>query len=129
VDVEGFEFLGYRFIGDRKYPRAKSENKFKEAIRQHTRRTNAHSMQVICSLIRPIQKGWFEYYKHSYKTVFNALDAWTRRRLRSILKKRDKRRGIATTNEDNRRYPNALFNSYGLFSLAVAHRELCRSLK
>ena len=129
VDEVGFEFLGYRFIRDRKYPRAKSENKYKEAIRQHTRRTNAHSMQVICTKLKPIQKGWFEYYKHSYKTVFSTLDAWTRRRLRSILKKRDKRRGIATTSADNRRYPNALFNSYGLFSLTVAHKELCRSLK
>jgi RNA-directed DNA polymerase len=129
VDVDGFEFLGYRFIGDRKYPRAKSEKKFKDSIRQQTRRTNAHSMQTICDRLRPIQKGWFEYYKHCYRTVFNPLDAWTRRRLRSILKKRDGYRGIATTSEDNKRYPNKLFNSYGLFSLAVAHRELCRSLK
>lgn len=129
VDVEGFAFLGYQFIGDKKYPRAKSEMKFKDSIRQHTRRTNAYSMQVICDLLRPIQKGWFEYYKHCNSYIFKKLDGWTRRRLRSILKKRDKRIGIATVHEDNKRYPNKLFNSYGLFSLVVAHRELCRSLK
>ena len=128
VDVEGFEFLGYKFIRGTKYPRTKSEQKYQDAIRQHTRRSNAHSMQVICDRLRPIQKGWFEYYKHCNSYTFKSLDSWTRRRLRSILKKRDGRRGIATVHVDNRLYPNKLLHSFGLFSLEIAHSKLCQSL-
>ncbi|MDD2229834.1 MAG: group II intron reverse transcriptase/maturase, partial [Candidatus Cloacimonetes bacterium] len=62
------------------------------------------------------------------RNSFPDQDGWIRRRLRSILKKRDKRRGIAT-NIENRRYPNHIFDSCGFFSFVKAHRELCQSLK
>lgn len=129
ADVDIFEFLGYKFVQGMKFPRDKSIKKFRDNIKKHTQRFNPYSMQTIINKIKPIQRGWFEYYKHCHKNTFSDVDGWTRRRLRSILKRREKRRGIATTHKDNIRYPNKIFDSYGFFSMARAHRELCQSLK
>ena len=129
ANTDPFEFLGYKFKLGKRYPTDKSLKKFRDKIKKYTGRSNGHSMHTIIENIKPIQRGWFEYFKHSNKYIFETLDGWTRRRLRSTLKKRDKRRGIATTVKDNIRYPNKIFDSYGFFSLSKAHNELCQSLK
>jgi RNA-directed DNA polymerase len=129
AEVDPIEFLGYRFSKGKKYPKDKSIKKYRDSIRKHTRRTNSSSLAQIIKKITPIMRGWFEYYKHSYKTTFPAIDGWTRRRLRSVLKKYEKRSGIATTYRDNIRYPNKIFEDAGFFSLTKAHQELCRSLQ
>ena len=128
AEVDSIEFLGYRFFKGKKYPKDKSIKKYRDSIRKHTRRTNSSSLAQIIKKITPIMRGWFEYYKHSYKTTFPEIDGRTRRRLRSILKKYEKRSGIATTYRDNIRYPNKIFEDAGFFSLTKAHQELCRSL-
>ena len=120
VDEEGFEFLGYRFIRHRRFPRKKSMEKFKDAIRSKTKRTSGRSMQAIIADVNRTLRGWFEYFKHSRRTTFPALDAWIRGRLRSILRKRHGRRGRAR-GLDHHRYPNRLFAELGLFSLTAAH--------
>lgn len=128
------EFLGYRFVKSKnydqtkliwKFPKDKSIKKLRDSIRKHTKRTNGKSLKQIIEKINPIIRGWFEYYKHSYKTTFLSIDGWIRRRLRSILKKFEKRKGIATTYKDNIRYPNKIFEDAGLFSTAETHRQLC----
>ena len=90
------EFLGYRFVKSKdydktkliwKFPKDKSIKKLRDSIRKHTKRTNGKSLKQIIEKINPIIRGWFEYYKHSYKTTFLSIDGWIRRRLRSILKK------------------------------------------
>lgn len=124
-----FEFLGYRFEKGMRFPTDKSQARFKDKLRKLTKRNNGKSLNQIIAELKPIQRGWFEYYKHSYKSTFEALDGWTRRRLRSIQKRREGRRGIATTNMDNIRYPNIIFDNCGFFSLARAHKQLCKSLK
>jgi RNA-directed DNA polymerase len=129
AETEAVEFLGYRFYKGKKYPRQKSINKFRDSIREHTRRNNAHSLESIIDKIKPIQRGWFEYYKHCSKTVYPDMDGWVRRRLRSILKRRNRQKGVATTYADNFRYPNHIFDTAGFFSLTKAHQELCQSLK
>ena len=128
AETDSIEFLGYRFYKGKKYPKMKSLNKYKDSIRKHTKRTNSQSLSQIIAKITPIMRGWFEYYKHCHKTVFPNIDGWTRRRLRSILKKYDKRKGIATTGRDNIRYPNQIFEDVGFFSLTKAHQKLCQSL-
>ncbi|MFN9605312.1 MAG: reverse transcriptase domain-containing protein, partial [Planctomycetota bacterium] len=60
VDVEGFEFLGYRFIKHRRFPRPKSLVKFKDAIRSKTRRTNGNSLQAIIADVNRTLRGWYE---------------------------------------------------------------------
>lgn len=129
TEIDIFDFLGYRFKKGMKFPSDKSIKKFRDNIREHTKRCNAHSLQTIIDRIKPIQRGWFEYFKHAHRNSFPDQDSWIRRRLRSILKKREKRRGIATIREDNKRYPNTIFDNCGFFSLVRAHNELCQSLK
>ena len=120
VDEDGFEFLGYRFLKHRRFPRKKSLAKFKESIRGKTKRTNGHSMQAIIANVNRTLRGWYEYFKHSWRTTFPTLDGWVRMRLRSILRRRTGRRGRGHA-RDHQRYPNAYFAELGLFSLAAAH--------
>ena len=96
---ESFDFLGYRFDRGRRWPREKSRKKFRDTIRAKTRRTNGHSLKVVIEDLNRTLKGWFEYFKHSGKTVFPDEDRWIRGRLRSLLRKRSggKGRGVATT--------------------------------
>jgi RNA-directed DNA polymerase len=125
VDEEGFEFLGYRFIRHRRFPRQKSLKKFKEVIRSKTKRTSGRSMQAIIADVNRTLRGWFEYFKHSWRTTFPELDGWIRGRLRNILRKRHGRHGRAT-GLDHQRYPNHLFAELGLLSLTAAHTRECQ---
>ena len=129
VDVDGFEFLGYRFIKHRRFPRKKSLAKFRETIRGKTKRNNGQSLQAIIANVNRTLKGWFEYFKHSWKTTFPELDGWIRMRLRSILRRRRKRRGRGSHISDNKLYPNTFFAENGLFSMTAAHTRECRSAR
>ena len=120
---EGFDFLGYRFERGKRWPRDKSLMKLKDALRAKTKRTNGQSLEYIVADVNRTLRGWFEYFKHSYRTTFPSVDGWLRRRLRSILRKRSKRRGISR-GLDHQRWPNAYFRERGLFSLETAHRAL-----
>ena len=125
VDEEGFEFLGYRFIRHRRFPRKKSLMKFKDAIRSKTKRTSGRSLQAIIADVNRTLRGWFEYFKHSWRTTFPEIDGWIRGRLRSILRKRHGRQGRAR-GLDHHRYPTRLFAELGLFSLTAAHARECQ---
>lgn len=127
VDDEGFEFLGYRFIKHRRFPRKKSLEKFKDSIRGKTRRNHGESLQAIIATVNRNLRGWFEYFKHSWKTTFADLDGWVRMRLRSILRRRRKARGRGSRIADSRLYPNKLFAELGLFSMTAAHARECQS--
>jgi RNA-directed DNA polymerase len=124
---EGFEFLGYRFVKHRRFPRRKSLVKFRDAIRAKTARTAGRSLHMIVADVNRTLRGWFEYFQHSHRTTFPELDAWIRMRLRSILRKRQggSGRGRGT---DHHRWPNAYFNAQGLFNLTTAHAEFSQSL-
>lgn len=133
VDIEtsSFEFLGYHFCmtkgQHRHWPRKSSAQKLKETIRRKTKRTNGQSMEAIIKNVNLTLRGWFGYFKHSYKTTFPVLDKWIRGRLRSILRKRQGRRGRGR-GSDHQRWPNAYFADCGLFSLVTAHQKACQSL-
>jgi len=122
----GFDFLGYHFERGYRWPRPKSLKKFKDKLRVHTRRNNGQCLQVIISRANRVTRGWFGYFKHSHHTTFPRLDKWLRMRLRSLLRKRDKRRGRARL-PDNQRWPNAFFAAQGLFSLVTAQAQLRQS--
>lgn len=123
----GFDFLGYHFERGYKWPKKKALQRLKDTIRSKTKRTNGNSLAVIINEVNRTLKGWFEYFKHSHQSTFRDLDGWLRDRLRSILRKRQKRRGRARS-EDRVRWPNEYFTSHGIFSLTVAHRRICHSL-
>lgn len=122
----GFDFLGYHFERGRHWPSKKSLNKHKDAIRHQTRRTNGKSLQEIIKKVNQVRRGWFEYFKHSYRTTFEPLDKWTRMRLRSILRKRQGKRGRGR-GTDHHVWPNAYFAELGLFSYCTAYAQARQS--
>jgi len=122
----GFDFLGYHFERGYRWPAPKSLKKYKDKIRAQTKRTNGRSLRQILTALNRIQKGWFEYFKHAHWTTFGNLDKWTRMRLRSILRRRQGRRGRAL-GRDHHRWPNAFFAEQGLFSLVTAHAQIRQS--
>jgi RNA-directed DNA polymerase len=120
VRTEGFDFLGYQFRGDLRLPRDKSLAKLKDGVREQTKRKNGHDLLFICARLSCRLRGWFTYFRHCHWSVFRDLDGWIRGRLRSILRKRHKRRGRAR-GTDHQRWPNAYFDEHGLYSLNAAH--------
>ena len=118
----GFDFLGYHFERGMKWPREKSLAKFKEAIRQKTKRTRPGSMKQIIEESNRTLRGWIDYFKHSIWNIFPDLDKWVRGRLRTILRKRHKGKGRAR-GKDHQRWPNAYFAELGLISLALTRAE------
>ena len=71
---DSFEFLGYRFDRGKRFPRAKSMLKLKDTIRAKTKRTDWQCLPAIIESLNPTLRGWFGYFKHSYKTTFSGLD-------------------------------------------------------
>ncbi len=116
----GFDFLGYHFQGRKHWPREKSQKRLKDAIRATTKRQNGKSLYAIIHDLNRTLRGWFGYFQQSRPWIFHRLDSWIRGRLRSILRKRTKRRGRGR-GADHQRWPNAFFTQHGLFSLAEAH--------
>jgi RNA-directed DNA polymerase len=127
-DKGGFDFLGYHFERGHRWPRQKSLDKFRETIRQKTERLRPGSMKDITGEVNRTLRGWFEYFKHSVKNVFEKEDAWVRGRLRAMLRKRHKGHGRAR-GLDHQRWPNAYFADLGLFSLAIARAQASQSRK
>ena len=122
----GFDFLGYRFFGRSRYPRPTAEKKLRDKVREVTPRTNGSSLAAIIKTVNRMLHGWYEYFKQSSRQAFTAIDKWVRMRLRSILRKRSKRRGRGQ-GLDHLRWPNAFFQQHGLFSLVQAHKLLIQS--
>lgn len=116
--IDGFDFLGYHFERGHKWPRQKSEKKIKDAIRGKTKRNNGKSMEEITGNLNSTLRGWGRYFIGCGRNTFVKLDQMTRRRLRRILRKRNKRpRGTGRNYTDHQRWPNAYFKQLGLFSL------------
>jgi len=122
---QGFDFLGYHFRGTKHWPRKKSLDKLKDAIREKTRRTAGKALRHILVDVNRTLIGWFGYFKHSLKTTFEPLDGWIRMRLRSILRRRMGKKGRGR-GSDHQRWPNKYFAKQGLYSLVVAHARSCQ---
>ena len=115
----GFDFLGYHFERGLRWPRRRSEQQFRDAIRAKTRRTSGESLATIVTEVNRTVRGWFEYFKHSHWTTFERLDKWIRMRLRSVLRHRQGRSGRGR-GRDHQRWPNAYFVKLGLFTMTTA---------
>lgn len=115
---EGFDYLGWHYQGQQRWPRKKSVDKLRHRIRALTRRNRPGSLPMICAELALIQRGWFNFFRNgnSQKTV-EKLDKWLRRRLRSLLRRRTKRRGISRGGCDHQRWPNSYFAQHGFFSM------------
>ena len=117
----GFEFLGYRFEAGRRWVRPKSRKALRDKIREKTGRTRSGSLETIIGELNPVLRGWFGYFQQAHRSTFRDVDGFVRRRLRALLRKREKRPGFARTARDHRRWPNAFFAEHGLFTLHEAH--------
>lgn len=114
---QGFEFLGFK-IGQGKgvlrlpaskikaklnkrnlyaLPKDKSVTRFKDAVRQKTRRRSPLTTEEIVKELNPLIRGWGNYYKRSnVRRLFNQLDAWIIRRLWSQRNKKWRTNGWRT---------------------------------
>ena len=109
-----------RFEAGRRDACRKSFERLKEKIRDKTRRTRGESLErVIVDLNRTL-RGWFGYFKHARSRTFRVLDMFTRRRLRALLRKQEKRPGLGICRADHRRWSKAFFADAGLFALHTA---------
>lgn len=125
---EGFEFLGYRFESGRRWVRKSSIKALRNKVRQKTRRSCGKSIKEVTRSLNYTLRGWFEYFKHADKNTFPGLDSFVRRRMRSILRKQNKKdRGTGRCFEDHKRWPNKFFAGLGLFTMKEAWELACQS--
>jgi group II intron reverse transcriptase/maturase len=127
----GFEFLGYKIKRGKAlrlpaskirsqarsgalyaYPREKSICRFKEQVRQRTKRRVPLRTRELIAELNPVLRGWGEYYKRAHvRNLFHQLDGWVRRRIWSHRFKRWRNGGW-------KQLPNAkLYGEYGLVNL------------
>ena len=119
----GFDFLGYRFEAGRRYVRKKSLQAFKDKLRAKTGRSVGMSMTEVIAGLNPVLRGWFGYFQSATPITFRSLDGFIRRRLRSILRKQEKRPGFGRCRADQQRWPNAYFANLGLLTLQAAYEN------
>ena len=72
---------------------------------------------MVIDSLNPTLRGWFESFKPSRHRTLGTLDGWIRRRLRSLLRKQQKLRGIAEVHGAD----------HGLFSFQKAHATVRQS--
>ena len=101
--------------------------KLRDAIRHRTGRTRSGSLATIVKELNPVLRGWFAYFRHACKSTFRSLDGFVRRRLRALLRKREKRPSHGHTFDNSRRWPNAYFAQQGLFTLYAARLAASQS--
>lgn len=115
---QGFDFLGWHYKGRQRWPRDKSEKAFRHKAKAKTRRKRPGGMEAICTELEPLLRGFFNYYRNGNSMgTFSQLAGWLRRRLRSILRKRQNGKSGISTRQDHLIWPNAYFEARGLFSL------------
>ena len=127
IPGQGFEFLGYRFEGGRRFVRKKSLNKLKDSIRAKTGRCGGNSLGHVIASLNPMLRGWFGYFKQAHPTTFPDIDGFVRRRLRSMLLKQKKKAHIGFGTLVHKTWPNAFFANAGLFALQPAWQSARRS--
>lgn len=122
---QSFSFLGYSFRGKLRFPRAKSQRKFRDRIRALTPRKSGESLEVMIQRINRSTRGWFNYFRHCHWSIFRDYDGMIRRRLRRMLLKRHRRNRKRLSR--NQRWSNAYFTEHGFKSLNAAHIRFVQS--
>jgi len=110
---KGFVFLGYEFIAWRyKRPRKKAIDRFKDRVREITRRKQPFVVETIIRNLNPVIRGWGNYFgEGNVKELFRRLDEWIRMRIRAFME------GKKAHYNQNKRIPSALLRQKGLKSL------------
>ena len=127
----GFALLGshcerYQTGSGMKWPRGNSRKKRRDTLREKLRRGRSGSIADIIIEINPILKGWLGYFKFSVPSAMRDADQWVRERIRQIMRRRHKRRGIVKGRE-RIEYPNRWFETQGFYSLEKAQAKWIQS--
>jgi RNA-directed DNA polymerase len=89
------KFLGFSFTSEREPRRRiapKAIARFRERIREQTRRTRSISLQQMVKQLTTYLRGWLGYFGDCQTpSVLRDLETWLRRRLRSVVWKQWKR--------------------------------------
>lgn len=125
------KFLGFSFIGGLKTkPRIriakKSRKKFKERIRQITKRNRGVSLKQVVNELNLFLRGWFGYFRlMETPSVLEELDGWIRRKLRCyILKqwKTSKKKLRELRKHDVKEPWSVAYSSRGLWRLSLTEQ-------
>lgn len=115
---EGFEFLGFHFRRYHLGIRAKSIERFKNRVRELTRRQQGRNVDAVIAALNPVLRGWARYVGVAEVTAtFTKLDQWIRMRMRAFRLKRK-------CHHDNWRLPNRRLRKWGLLSLLECRSNL-----
>ena len=92
------KFLGFSFTANREPKRRiapKAVLRFKEKVRELTRRTRGVKVERMAEELSRYLRGWIGYFGQSQTpSVLQSLEEWTRRRLRSVIWKQWKRGSV-----------------------------------
>jgi hypothetical protein len=90
--IKEITFLGFQILRGKIRVSTQAQRRFKDRVRELTRRNNPLSM---CQVIRELSeylRGWVGYFgAQEFKYLFRDLDAWIRSRLRSMQLKKWKK--------------------------------------
>lgn len=126
MDRGGFDFLGYHFERGYRWPRNKSIKALKDKVRTLTPRHPGISLEKVIARLNPTLRGWFEYFKHSHRSMIRPIDQWVRMRLRTILHHYEGRKGRGD-GLDHYKWPIAYFKDRGLFTMLEARDRIVQS--
>jgi len=130
VDVRetAFDFLGFTFFwvvakdgtGRPLFgPKHAAIERFKDKVREITRRTRPMNLQMVIDDLAPVIRGWGQYFTISHHGNYYRLDAWIRERCRAFVAKRWNRSPALDAEWTNIRLTNM-----GLPSLAMMRRQI-----
>ena len=87
--VKDVPFLGFQILRGKIRISDKARTKFKDKVRNLTRRNNPLSMYKITQDLNEYLRGWVSYFRlQEFKKIFGDLDGWIRSRLRSMQLKK-----------------------------------------
>lgn len=90
--VKDIPFLGFQILRGKIWVSNKTRGKFKDKVRELTRRNNPLSMYQIIERLNQYTRGWLAYFRiQEFRTLFRDLDGWIRSRLRSMQLKKWKK--------------------------------------
>jgi RNA-directed DNA polymerase len=87
--VKDLPFVGFQILGGKIRVSNKARVRFRDRVRDLTRRNNPLSMYQIIHELNEYLRGWVGYFKiQEFSTPFRDLDGWIRSRLRSMQLKK-----------------------------------------
>jgi hypothetical protein len=87
--VKDVAFPGFRILREKIRVSNKAQRKFKDKVRELTRRNNPLSMHQVIEALNVYLRGWVSYFRiQEFRMLLRDLDGWIRSRLRSTQLKK-----------------------------------------